>query len=83
MLCLSMGFTTKTRIFRCVAFIRPEMSSAKLFGVASTSDGGGDGTLKKWVCPSCSYIYDETKGSKPKKRYPPGTRWEDIEVFLW
>lgn len=35
---------------------------------------------KKWLCPSCNYVYDEEKGFK--KRYPPGLRWRDIEVFL-
>ena len=39
--------------------------------------------FKNFVCPSCSYVYSEEKGSRPKSRYPPGTRWNDIEVFLW
>jgi hypothetical protein len=42
---------------------------------------GDDEPYQKWVCPSCSYVYDEEKGFK--KRYPAGTRWRDIEVFLW
>ena len=36
--------------------------------------------LQKWLCPSCSYIYDESKGYK--KKYPPGTKFTDIPVFL-
>ena len=44
------------------------------------SDGEAD-EYKKWLCPSCNYVYNEENGFK--KRYPPGTRWRDIEVFLW
>ena len=40
----------------------------------------GDDSYKKWLCPSCNYVYDEEKGFK--KRYPAGKRWRDIEVFL-
>ena len=36
------------------------------------SGGNSDEPYLQHVCPSCSYIYDESKGFK--KRHPPGKR---------
>jgi rubredoxin len=33
--------------------------------------------MKKWVCSTCGFEYDEAAGL-PQDGIPPGTRWEDI-----
>ena len=61
------------------------LNNVKLYAVDGDSNSNietndKNDKYKKWLCPSCSYVYDEEKGFK--KRYPPGLRWRDIEVFL-
>ena len=33
--------------------------------------------MKKYVCNTCGYIYDEEKGD-PDNGIAPGTKWEDL-----
>jgi rubredoxin len=35
------------------------------------------GTMKKWMCLICGWIYDEAEGA-PEDGIAPGTRWEDV-----
>jgi hypothetical protein len=35
---------------------------------------------KKFSCNSCAFVYDESKGFK--KRFPAGTRFQDIQVIV-
>ncbi|MFZ5466391.1 MAG: rubredoxin, partial [Pseudomonadota bacterium] len=34
-------------------------------------------TTPRWICKTCGWIYDETKGD-PDSGLAPGTRFEDI-----
>ena len=34
-------------------------------------------SMKKYLCLTCGYIYDESEGW-PDDGIPPGTKWEDI-----
>jgi rubredoxin len=38
---------------------------------------GGLGSMKKWQCIVCGFIYDEAEGLADEG-LAPGTRWEDI-----
>jgi hypothetical protein len=78
----SMGIRVRRATNLAVA-MKSMQSREKMALFSAESSGEGEKGFRKWVCPSCSYVYDEEKGGRPKKRYPPGTRWEDIEVFLW
>jgi rubredoxin len=33
--------------------------------------------MRKWRCPNCGLIYDESLGI-PDEGIEPGTRWEDV-----
>lgn len=33
--------------------------------------------MKKWICSTCGFEYDEAKGI-PEEGIAPGTRWEDV-----
>ena len=33
--------------------------------------------MKKWICTTCGFIYDEAMGV-PDQGIPPGTRFEDL-----
>lgn len=33
--------------------------------------------MKRWMCITCGFIYDEAEG-RPTEGIPPGTRWEDV-----
>jgi len=33
--------------------------------------------MKKWICSTCGFEYDEAKGI-PSEGIAPGTRWEDV-----
>jgi rubredoxin len=33
--------------------------------------------MRKWICTTCGYIYDEAVGI-PEQGIPPGTRFEDL-----
>jgi rubredoxin len=33
--------------------------------------------MKKWICTTCGFIYDEAVGI-PDQGIPPGTRFEDL-----
>ena len=36
-----------------------------------------EAVARKWVCPSCGYVYDPEKGD-PGNGAPPGTAWEEL-----
>lgn len=60
-----------------------QLNSKTLCFLTQTNDANNDKDNKpylKHLCPSCSFVYDEEKGFK--KRYPAGTRFEDIPVFM-
>ena len=35
------------------------------------------GTVKRWECQVCGFLYEEAEGL-PEEGIAPGTRWEDI-----
>ena len=52
-----------------------------LFSISSSSamnqSSNETGTLRKWMCVVCGFIYDEALGL-PDEGIEPGTRWADV-----
>ncbi|KAJ1434224.1 hypothetical protein B484DRAFT_394124 [Ochromonadaceae sp. CCMP2298] len=55
-------------------------TSLRMAEASSSKTNEGGEPFKKFACRSCSYIYDEEKGFK--KRYPPGTMFSSLTVFM-
>mmetsp|Transcript_30480 Transcript_30480/g.51492 ORF Transcript_30480/g.51492 Transcript_30480/m.51492 type:complete len:113 (-) Transcript_30480:215-553(-) len=78
----SQAFLPPARVLNSVRSIRQSPLYAES-GKSADTKGNKEEQMSKFLkyeCVSCSYIYDEEKGFK--KRYPPGTRFSTLEVFM-